>query len=127
MSIIDDILASPHGLTIAVHLFVTDVERNLPLRGDTRAEQAVNYAEDIAAARHERLVAVLTDFCERANAALPAFADERALGYVRHLIDQMIYEGALSYQRRDEMLAGVRLSKDGGVTGAIVGMLGGAS
>lgn len=123
MNIVDDILSSPHGLTIAVHLFVTDADRNLPLRGDTRVAQATNYAEDIAAARRERLVTVLTDFCERANATRPAFADERALDYVRHLIDQMIHEGALSYQRRDEMLAGARLSKDGGVTGEIVGML----
>jgi hypothetical protein len=115
-------LASPHALTIAVHLFVTDVDRMLPLRGDTLVERAANYEVDIAAARHDRLVAVLTDFCDRANKNRPPFADDRALDYVRRIIDLMISHGALSHRHRAEMLAGVRLSKDGGVTGEIVGM-----
>jgi hypothetical protein len=115
-------LASPHALTIAVYLFVTDVDRMLPLRGDTLVERASNYEADLAAARHERLVAVLTDFRECANKNRPALADDRALDYVRRIINMMISHGLLSHRHRAEMLAGVRLSKDGGVTGEIVGM-----
>lgn len=65
--------------TITAHLYVTDVDRMLPLRGDTDIQRAANHADDVRAARQERLRAVLTDFCERANASRPPFADERAI------------------------------------------------
>jgi hypothetical protein len=122
VTIIDQILASPHGLTVAVHLFVTDVDTMLPLRGDPLVKRGANYEVDIAAARRERLIAVLTAFCERANKNRPPFADDRALDYVRRIIDLMISHGLLSHRHRAEMLGGVRLSKDGGVTGEVVGM-----
>lgn len=111
--------------TIAAHLYVTDVDRMLPLRGDTDIQRAANYADDVRAARQERLRAVLTDFCERGNAGRPAFADERAIAYAQSVVWEMIAEGTLDDRHRVKMLEGVRLAPDGEVTGSIAARFGG--
>ncbi len=114
-----------HGLAVAAHLYVTDVDRMLPLRGDTDIQRAANYADDARAARQERLRAALTDFCERANTGRPPFADERAIAYARSIVWEMIAEGTLDDRHRVKMLEGVRLAPDGKVTGVIASRFGG--
>lgn len=111
--------------TIAAHLYVTDVDRMLPLRGDTDVQRAANYADDVRAASRERLRAVLTDFCERANTGRSAFADEHAIAYARSIVCEMIVEGTLDDRHRVRMLEGVRLAPDGKVTGCIAARIGG--
>ncbi len=111
---------------IAAHLYVTDVDRMLPLRGDTDIQRAANYADDVRAARQERLRAALTDFCERANAGRPPFANEDAIAYAQSIVWEMTNEGTLDDRHLVKMLEGVRLAPDGKVTGSIASRFGGA-
>jgi hypothetical protein len=106
--------------SLTARLFVTDVQRAIPLRGETRVEQAENYKADITKHREMRLFAAATQFHSLVMAHLPARQDEHMVATIQSEIARMVAAGDLYAGRMGEMLASVGYAKGGTVRVAIV-------
>ena len=106
--------------SLAARLFVADVQRAIPLRGETRVEQAANYKADITKRREMRLFTAATQFHSLVKAHLPARQDERMVATTQSEIARMVAAGDLYAGRIGEMLASVGYAEGGVVRVAIV-------
>lgn len=109
--------------SLTARIFVTDVGM-LPLRGDTRVEQAVNYETDRHDARANRLVSVAAQFYGLVDARRTPFVCDEFLEAVRYEIARMVAAGDLCAGRMGEMLASVGYAEGGKVSVAIVDLWG---